>query len=87
MQSVCFTLIIIFKIGSGEDEIKRGKFGFNFLAGFQLDNGLNIHGGYGLGITGVTNNPDGFGDLKFKNRVFSIGLRFTFLVKTIHFAS
>lgn len=41
------------KFGSNED-FKRGDFGFNFLAGYQLKNGFNIHGGYGLGLKTIT---------------------------------
>ena len=64
-------------IGSDEDSFRRGDFGINFLAGFKLNNGLNIHGGYGLGLRSVIPNQDGF-DVTFKNKVFSVGLGFNF---------
>jgi hypothetical protein len=64
------------EIGGDQDNLKRGEFGFNFLGGYQLSNGLNIHAGYGLGITSVI--PDQDANIKLKNRVFSVGLGFTF---------
>lgn len=60
--------------GSGEDEIKRLEFGLNFLGGYQLNNGLNIHAGYGLGLSSLENNSSS----TTKNRVFSFGLGFMF---------
>ncbi|MDQ7949296.1 MAG: porin family protein [Pedobacter sp.] len=62
--------------GSDEDNLKRGDFGFNFMAGYQLDNGLNLHLNYGLGISSVLHEQEY--NLKFKNRVFSVGLGFNF---------
>lgn len=62
--------------GSGDENIKRGEFGFNFLGGYQLNNGLNFHLGYGLGISSVI--PDQEYNVKFKNRVFSFGLGYMF---------
>jgi hypothetical protein len=62
--------------GSDEDDIRRGEFGFNFLGGYQLNNGLNFHLNYGLGISSVI--PDQEFDIKFKNRVFSFGVGFMF---------
>lgn len=59
------------KFGTDKD-FKRGDFGFNFLAGYELKNGFNLHAGYGLGLTTITGE-----NIKFyqeKNRVFSIGL-------------
>lgn len=64
-------------IGSDEDNFKRGDYGFNFLAGYQLNNGINIHAGYGLGLGSVIPDQDG-AEFKFKNKVFSIGLGFMF---------
>jgi hypothetical protein len=62
--------------GSDEDNIRRGEFGLNFLGGYQLNNGLNFHLNYGLGISSVI--PDQEFDVKFKNRVFSFGVGFMF---------
>lgn len=56
-----------------DGSFKRGDFGVNFLAGYQLGNGFNIHAGYGLGLSNVAQNP---GDAK--NRVLSVGLGFSF---------
>ncbi|MFN8406093.1 MAG: outer membrane beta-barrel protein [Sphingobacteriaceae bacterium] len=58
------------------DHIKSSDFGFNFLLGYQLKNGLNISGGYGLGLTNVQSN--GSIDKSYKNRALSIGLGFLF---------
>lgn len=65
------------EIGSDEDDFKRGDFGINFLGGYQLKSGLNIHAGYGLGLSSVVPDQQDL-DIKFKNRVFSVGLGFTF---------
>lgn len=62
-----------FKFGKDED-MKGMDFGLNFIAGYQLNNGLMIHGGYGLGLTDLT--PDGGGDAKQTNRVWTVGLGF-----------
>ncbi|MFD0941864.1 porin family protein [Pedobacter boryungensis] len=64
------------EIGSDEDNFKRSEFGLNFLAGYQL-NRVNIHAGYGLGLSSVIPDQEGL-DMKFKNKVFSVGLGFTF---------
>jgi len=59
----------------GDDgEFKRGDFGVNFLGGYQLNNGFNIHAGYGLGLSNISNDSDA----KTKNRVFSVGVGFSF---------
>jgi hypothetical protein len=62
--------------GSDEDNIRRGEFGFNFLGGYQLNNGLNLHLNYGLAMSSVL--PEQEYNVKFKNRVFSVGLGFNF---------
>ncbi|MNK06616.1 hypothetical protein D3C87_245150 [compost metagenome] len=60
----------------GKDgDTKRGDFGLNFLAGYQLGNGFNIHAGYGLGLSNISKNS---GDFKVKNNVFSVGVGFSF---------
>lgn len=65
------------QIGSDEDDLKRGDFGLNFLGGYQLKNGLNLHAGYGLGLSSVIPDQDEL-DVKFKHRVFTVGLGFSF---------
>jgi len=62
------------EFGSAEGQNKRMEFGLNFLGGYKLNNGLNLHAGYGLGLTSVENSNDG----KLKNKVFSVGLGFMF---------
>lgn len=59
-------------------DFKRGDFGLNFLAGFQLNNGLNFHGGYGLGLSNTLGDNEAADYVKFKNRVFTLGVGFTF---------
>lgn len=62
---------------SDEDMLKGGDLGLNFLAGYQLSNGFNIHAGYGLGLTNL--NPSSESDnYKIKNKVFSVGVGFSF---------
>lgn len=64
--------------GSNEGEFKRFDFGLNFLAGYQLTNGLNIHAGYGIGLGKIMNGETSEIDLAVKNKVFSVGLGFNF---------
>lgn len=61
----------------GNDELfKRGDFGLNFLAGYQLRNGFNLHAGYGLGLKTITGRSVEY--YQEKNRVLSAGIGFTF---------
>lgn len=62
------------EFGSAEGQLKRMEFGVNFLGGYKLSNGLNLHAGYGIGLTSTENSSDG----KTKNKVFSVGLGFMF---------
>jgi hypothetical protein len=55
-------------------DFKRGDFGANFLGGYQLSNGFNIHAGYGLGLSNIAHDSEE----KVKNRVISVGLGFSF---------
>lgn len=65
------------KFGKNEDDdLKRGDFGLNFLAGYGLKNGLNLHAGYGLGLRSISNEDSSL--IKFRNNVISIGLGYTF---------
>ncbi|SOD15194.1 porin family protein [Pedobacter xixiisoli] len=61
------------KFGSDGD-FKRGDFGLNFLGGYQLSNGFNVHAGYGIGLSNISSDSDG----KIKNKLFSIGVGFSF---------
>ncbi|WP_316822194.1 porin family protein [Pedobacter gandavensis] len=59
----------------GKDgSVKRSDFGLNFLAGYELNSGLNIQAGYGLGLTGIFEHVY----TKNKNRVISVGIGFSF---------
>lgn len=65
------------KFGNNEDsDFKRHDFGLNFLAGYQLNNGISIRGGYGLGLAkidaGTSENSS------IKNKLWSVGLGYTF---------
>lgn len=62
------------EFGNGAGETKRGDFGANLLAGYELSSGFNIHVGYGLGLSNLSNDDDA----KLNNRVFSIGVGFSF---------
>jgi opacity protein-like surface antigen len=57
-----------------DSDYKRVDYGVNALAGYQLGNGLNIHAGYGLGLANIIRSDEG----EIKNRVFSVGLGFSF---------
>lgn len=60
----------------GKDETLKGTdFGVNFLAGYQLSSGVNIHAGYGLGLTNLAGQKNLSNDIK--NRVWSVGLGFS----------
>jgi hypothetical protein len=51
--------------------------GFNFIGGFQLNNGFNIGAGYGLGINDL--RPENTGrDMKQTNRVWSFSVGYAF---------
>lgn len=66
------------EFGSGEDQVKRLDFGFNLLGGYQLKSGLNIHAGYGFGISNIASDNSGGVDVTTKNRVVTVGLGFMF---------
>ncbi|MGM9478633.1 porin family protein [Pedobacter sp. GSP4] len=74
------------KMGSEKEKIefedagfKRTDFGLNFLAGFQLNNGLNIHAGYGLGLGNMADDEEAKAyDASIKHKVFTVGLGFSF---------
>ena len=61
---------------SVEDDFKRTDFGVNFMLGYQLKMGLNIHAGYGLGLKNIANAPEE--NSKGTNRGISFGLGFSF---------
>lgn len=59
------------------DNLKRTDAGLNFLAGFELNSGLNIGAGYGLGLTDLRPTGDG-GNGKWTNRVWSFTVGYSF---------
>ena len=60
-----------------EDDLRKGDFGINFLAGYQLTNGFNVGVNYGLGLNNILPDFED-SDYKAKNRVFSVTLGFSF---------
>ncbi|WP_316844377.1 porin family protein [Pedobacter psychrodurus] len=62
------------KFGADQD-FKRFDFGGNALAGYQLNNGLNVHAGISTSLLKISNSKDTY--LKAKNLVYSIGLGFS----------
>jgi len=62
------------EFGSGEEQMKRFDFGLNFLAGYELQNGVSLNAGYGLGLNNLANSNEG----SVKNKVFSISVGFLF---------
>ncbi|WP_443944503.1 porin family protein [Pedobacter sp. AW1-32] len=63
------------EFGDNKD-VQRSDFGINFLAGYQLSNGWNIHAGYGLGLKMI--DPYTTPDPTWTNRVVAIGIGFAF---------
>jgi hypothetical protein len=65
-------------VSFGKDkDLKTTDFGVNFLGGYQLNNGLMIHAGYGLGLTDIRgSNNSYFNDNNLTNRVWTVGLGF-----------
>lgn len=62
------------EFGSEDGLYRRVEFGINFLGGYTLINGLNLHAGYGLGLTTIQNSSES----SSKHKVFSVGLGFNF---------
>lgn len=63
-------------ISFGKDkDFKQGDFGLNFLAGFELNNSINIQAGYGLGLRNLTTKSTHYTE---RNRVISVGLGYIF---------
>ncbi len=57
------------------NDLKRTDLGLGLLLGYQLDNGINIHGGYSFSLSNI--NPDASAPT-LKNNVLSIGLGYSF---------
>jgi len=62
------------KFGSDKD-FNRFDFGGNALVGYQLANGLNLHGGISASALKISNSRDAY--LKAKNLVYSVGFGFS----------
>jgi len=63
------------EFGDNKD-LQRSDFGINFLAGYQLSNGWNIHAGYGLGLKKI--DPYTTPGPTWANRVTTVGIGFAF---------
>jgi hypothetical protein len=57
-------------------DLKRGDFGLNFLAGYQLKNRVNFSAGYGLGLGNIDTEKASVS--KRTNKVLSVGIGFSF---------
>lgn len=65
------------KFGSDDTkDLELADYGLNFLLGYQLQNGLSINTGYGLGLANI--QPNAAIDKIYKSGVFSLGLGFIF---------
>lgn len=62
------------KFGSNEEIFRRMDFGLNSLVGYQLSNGINIHGGYGIGLYEISKSSN----VKIKSNLLCVGLGFNF---------
>ena len=60
-----------------ENLIKTFDFGINAGLGYEFDSGLNVNTRYTLGLNNIDEDPLDRND-KTKNRVFSIGVGYTF---------
>lgn len=60
------------------DNIKSTDFGFNFLAGYQLNSGLNFGAGYGLGLTNLRPNSNSSTNVEQNNRIWSFTVGYAF---------
>jgi len=65
-----------FKFGK-DNTLKGTDFGLNFLAGYEFENGIHIHGGYGLGLTNIAGKQIEKSTGDIKNRVWSVGIGFS----------
>jgi hypothetical protein len=61
--------------GSGDNDVKNPDYGVNFLAGYELSQGLTINAGYSLGLANLANGSNG---VKTKNQVISFSLGYFF---------
>lgn len=60
------------------DDLKGLDFGFNFLAGYQLNSGLNFGTGYGLGLTNLRPTSTSSTNIEQNNRVWSFTVGYAF---------
>ena len=60
------------------DDLKALDFGVNFLAGYQLNSGLNFGAGYGLGLTNLRPTSTSATNVEQNNRVLSFSIGYAF---------
>ncbi|TKB95609.1 outer membrane beta-barrel protein [Pedobacter cryophilus] len=60
------------------DDLKALDFGVNFLAGYQLNSGLNFGAGYGLGLTNLRPTSTSTTNVEQNNRVLSFSVGYAF---------
>jgi hypothetical protein len=60
------------------DNLKGSDFGFNLMAGIQMDSGLNLGIGHGIGVKNITpNNANAVvSDIYSRVLSFSVGFQF-----------
>ena len=58
-----------------EEGANKFDYGFNFLTGYELNNGLFLHGGYGLGLGKLNDDSEG---TSAKHKLFTVSLGFLF---------
>ncbi|WP_353139531.1 porin family protein, partial [Pseudopedobacter sp.] len=67
------------KFGNSEDDdIAPMDFGLNFMLGYRLNSGLLFNAGYGLGLANNIPKDLRENDLKYKHKVFSISVGYSF---------
>ena len=60
-----------------DNSLKGTDFGVNFIGGFEMNNGITLGAGYGLGLTDLTPKARS-DDSKVTNRVLSFSIGFQF---------
>lgn len=61
---------------NASNDLKKTDFGLNALLGYQLSNGVNIHGSYSFGLANI--DPDDSAPPSLKNSIISMGLGYSF---------
>lgn len=66
-------------LGQFNDYYRRFDYGANLVGGYTFSKHISVNAGYGFGLGNVLSKAfSNNGDLKLKNRVFTVGLGYTF---------